>query len=133
MQQDSCNKPSTGCLKDCESRHSFHKEASEARELNAAPLPRAPFPGFSLGLLNCFPKPSERSPIAFLPFLFLQAHSWIGKHWGQMTSERFKTKGRRRCRRASRRLLSPALRRRIALSSHWVVAALNENKRSKRK
>src|SRR5215469_12418859 len=78
MQQDSCNKPSTGCLKDCESRHSFHKEA---RELNAAPLPRAPFPGFSLGLLNCFPKPSERSPIAFLPFLFLQAHSWIGKHY----------------------------------------------------
>jgi hypothetical protein len=28
----------------------------------------APFPGFSSLLLNCFPNPSARSPIAFLPY-----------------------------------------------------------------
>jgi hypothetical protein len=39
--QDSCNQPSSGGLKDC-GRHRFPQEASEAREQNAAPLPRAP-------------------------------------------------------------------------------------------
>jgi hypothetical protein len=61
---------SSVCLEDCEGRHSFFNEASEARELKRRPLPRAPFPGFSRALLNCFPNPSERSPIAFLPYFF---------------------------------------------------------------
>src|SRR5215831_3458390 len=81
-QQDSCNKPSSGCLKDCESRHRFPQETIRGKGAqNAASLPPAPFPGgFSLVLLNCFPKPPESSSIIFPPFLFLRAHSWIGKH-----------------------------------------------------